>query len=45
MSRAKNDTYKKEDALADTIINLFADQKFRERLKKVIMKILMILTY
>ena len=34
MSRAKNDTYKKEDALADTIINLFADQKFRERLKK-----------
>ena len=34
MSRAKNDTYKKEDALTDTIINLFADQKFRERLKK-----------
>ena len=34
MSRAKNDTYKKEDALANTIINLFADQKFRERLKK-----------
>ena len=34
MSRAKNDTSKKEDELANTIINLFADQKFRERLKK-----------
>ena len=34
MNRAKNYTYKKEQTLADTIIDLFADQTFRERLKK-----------
>jgi hypothetical protein len=42
MNRAKKYTNKEEITLADTIIDLFADQTFRERLKKDMLKSLMI---